>query len=110
MQTASYAYRNLESSKIRAHTPDSFNNDPIPRSNSTDAYFKNRLHLQDRRNRFSKPASKEVVSLLAGFLNLFLRPSRWRRYVPPKSRLKLNGLHGVISQKMIRFITTTVKT
>jgi hypothetical protein len=25
-------------------------------------------------------------------------------------RLKLNGLHGVISQKMIVFITTSVKT
>jgi hypothetical protein len=25
-------------------------------------------------------------------------------------RLKLNGLHGVISQKMILFITTAVKT
>jgi hypothetical protein len=34
-------------------------------------------------------------------LNLLLRPWRWRRYVPPKRRLKLNGLHGVISQKMM---------
>jgi hypothetical protein len=33
-----------------------------------------------------------------------------KRYVPPKRRLKLNGLHGVISQKMILFITTAVKT
>jgi hypothetical protein len=30
--------------------------------------------------------------------------------VPPKRRLKLNRLHGVISQKMILFITTAVKT
>jgi hypothetical protein len=40
------------------------------------------------------------------------RASRWR-YVPPKRPLKLNGLHrlhGVISQKMILFITTAVKT
>jgi hypothetical protein len=29
---------------------------------------------------------------------------------PPKPRLKLSGLHGVISQKMILFITTAVKT
>jgi hypothetical protein len=65
-----------------------------------------RLHLQGRRNRFSKPASKQVASLL----NIFLRPWRWRRYVPPKRRLKLNGLHGAISQKMILFITTAVKT
>jgi hypothetical protein len=33
-----------------------------------------------------------------------------RRYVPPKRRLKLNVLHGAISQKMILFITTAVKT
>jgi hypothetical protein len=43
-------------------------------------------------------------------LNLFLRPWRWRRYFPPKRRLELNGLHGVVSQKMILFITTAVKT
>jgi hypothetical protein len=30
-----------------------------------------------------------------------LRPWRWRRYFPPKRRVQLNGLHGVISQKMI---------
>jgi hypothetical protein len=36
-------------------------------------------------------------------LNLFLPPWRWRRCVPPKRRLKLNGLHGIISQKMTLF-------
>jgi hypothetical protein len=41
---------------------------------------------------------------------IFLRPWRWRRYVPPKRQLLHNGLHGVISQKMILFITTAVKT
>jgi hypothetical protein len=41
---------------------------------------------------------------------LFLRPWRWRRYAPPKRRLQLNGLHGVICQKMILFITTAVET
>jgi hypothetical protein len=45
-------------------------------------------------NRFSKPASKHL-------LNLFLRPWRWRRYVPPKRRLKLNGLHSIISQMIL---------
>jgi hypothetical protein len=40
----------------------------------------------------------------------FLRPWRWRRYVPPKRRLHLNRLHGVTSQKMILFIITSVKT
>jgi hypothetical protein len=43
-------------------------------------------------------------------LNLFLRPWRWRRYFPPKRGFKLNRLYGVKSQKMILFITTTVKT
>jgi hypothetical protein len=46
------------------------------------------LHLQGQRNRFSKPASKQMAE-------------DGKRYVPPKRRLKLNGLHGVISQKMI---------
>jgi hypothetical protein len=36
-------------------------------------------------------------------LKLFLPPWRWKRYIPPKHRLKLNGLHGVISQMMILF-------
>jgi hypothetical protein len=40
----------------------------------------------------------------------FLRPWRWGWYVPPKHQLTLNGLHGVISQKMVLFITTAVKT
>jgi hypothetical protein len=35
---------------------------------------------------------------------------RWRLYVPPKPLLTFNGLHAVISQKMIPFITTAVKT
>jgi hypothetical protein len=83
------------------------------------------LHLQGRRNKFSKNqqasrffclrvcSCKQVpgaTCLLAGLLNLFLRPWRWRRYVPPRRRLKLNGLHGAISQKIILFITTAVKT
>jgi hypothetical protein len=49
--------------------------------------------------------------LLAGFLlNFVLRPLRWWLYGPPKRRLTLNGLHGVISHKMVLFITTSVKT
>jgi hypothetical protein len=39
-----------------------------------------------------------------------LRPWRWRRYVPPKRRVQLYGLHGVIYQKKILFKTTAVKT
>jgi hypothetical protein len=53
---------------------------------------------------------KLTTCLLPGFLlNLFLRPWRWRRYVPPKRRLTFNGLQGVVFQKMILFITTAVK-
>jgi hypothetical protein len=33
-----------------------------------------------------------------------------RGYVPPRRLVQLNGLHGVISQKTILFITTAVKT
>jgi hypothetical protein len=40
---------------------------------------------------------------LVSLLNLFFRPWRWRRYVPPKRRLTLNGLHGVISQEIVLF-------
>jgi hypothetical protein len=59
-----------------------------------------RLHLQGRKNKFSKkPAWMQVASL----------PWWWRWYVPSKRRLALNGLHGVISQKIVLFITTTVR-
>jgi hypothetical protein len=61
------------------------------------------------------PCSPSSVSwglhlLARWFLAEFLRPWRWRRYVPPKLRLTLNGLHSVVSQKMVPFITTVVKT
>jgi hypothetical protein len=35
---------------------------------------------------------------------------RWRRYVPPKRGLSFNGPHGVISQKIVHFITIAVRT
>jgi hypothetical protein len=41
---------------------------------------------------------------------LILGPRRWRRHVPPKRRLTFNGLQGVISQKILLFITTAVRT
>jgi hypothetical protein len=62
-----------------------------------------RLHLQGRRRYVA-------TCFFVGLLNLFSRPWRWRRYVSPKRRLKLNGLQGVTSHKMILFITTAVKT
>jgi hypothetical protein len=40
--------------------------------------------------------------LLRWFIaQLIFLPWKWRRYIPPKRRLTLNGLHGVISQKMV---------
>jgi hypothetical protein len=45
----------------------------------------------------------------AGLLNLFLHPWRWRRYVPTERRLKLNGLHRLISQKTILFKTREIR-
>jgi hypothetical protein len=36
-------------------------------------------------------------------LSLCFRPWRWKRYVPPKRRLTLNGLRGVVSKKMVLF-------
>jgi hypothetical protein len=53
-----------------------------------------------------KPAWKQVESRA----RLIIQPWKWRRYIPPKRRLTLNGLHGVISQKMVLFITTAVRT
>jgi hypothetical protein len=37
------------------------------------------------------------------------RPWRWRRYVFPKCLLTFNGLHGVISQKIILFMDYSVR-
>jgi hypothetical protein len=33
------------------------------------------------------------------YLARLIQPWRWRQYVPPKSRLTFNGIHGVIFQK-----------
>jgi hypothetical protein len=35
---------------------------------------------------------------------IFFRPWSWSRYVPPKLRWTSNGLHGVITQKIVLFI------
>jgi hypothetical protein len=41
---------------------------------------------------------------------LIYRPWRWKLYVLPKRRFTFNGLHGIISQKMLLFITITAGT
>jgi hypothetical protein len=63
-------------------------------------------------NPMERSPSWEAVSRVAAqeVLFLWLSEVHCRVYVPPKRRLKPNELHGVISQKMILFITTAVKT
>jgi hypothetical protein len=47
----------------------------------------------------------------AGFsLGLFFDPEDRGGYVPPKHRFTVNGLHGVISQKIVLFIITSART
>jgi hypothetical protein len=48
--------------------------------------------------------------LLSRYHAVLIPPWRWRRYVPPKLLLTFNGLHGVISQKKVLFITTALRT
>jgi hypothetical protein len=57
-----------------------------------------RLHLQVRRisRARTQPESRWQAELI-------LRPWRWRWYVPPKRRLTFNGLHRVVSQKILLF-------
>jgi hypothetical protein len=73
-----------------------------------------RLHLQGRRivQRFAELFyDPEGLPLACSLLCwTILLPWRWKRYVPPKRRVPLNTLHGVISQKKILFKTTAVKT
>jgi hypothetical protein len=63
-----------------------------------------RLHLQGRPWRCLPPAFTLILA------QLLFRSWRCRRYFLPKHRLTLNGLHGVISQKMALFKTTAVRT
>jgi hypothetical protein len=44
------------------------------------------------------------------FVWFILRPWRWGQHVPPKRRLTIRGLHGVLSQKIVLFVTTAVET
>jgi hypothetical protein len=59
-----------------------------------------RLHLQGRKNVSSTRNQRENRWQAE---SLFFRLWIWSRYVPTKHRLTLNGLHGVISQKMVLF-------
>jgi hypothetical protein len=59
-----------------------------------------RLHFRVE-EQFSKPSSLPLAYSRVAWT--ILRPWRWWRYVPPKRLVLLNGLHGVIFQKMILF-------
>jgi hypothetical protein len=65
-----------------------------------------RLHLQGRRSR-----ALLATYFHAGFLlGLFFDPEDGWQYVPLKRWLTFNRLQGVITQKIVLFITTTVRT
>jgi hypothetical protein len=68
-----------------------------------------RLHLQGQKISRKQEISVNLLSRWAP-ARLIFRPWKWKRYVPSKRRLTLNGLHGVISQTMVLFITTAVRT
>jgi hypothetical protein len=74
-----------------------------------------RLHLQGQDNKLRKKLAWKhpllAICFHAGFfLSLLFWPWKWRRYVPPKRRLTFKGLHSVISQNMVLFITTAMRT
>jgi hypothetical protein len=58
-------------------------------------------------SRYKKNTCK--FSLFCSHLYL-AQPWRWRRFVPPKCWLTFNGLYGVICQKIVLCIPTTVRT
>jgi hypothetical protein len=66
-----------------------------------------RLHLQGRRISRERNQRERRCQEPS---RLILLPWRRRQYVTPKHRLIFNGLHGVISQKIVLFITTAVRT
>jgi hypothetical protein len=69
--------------------------------------------LKVNQQRFKETCRKQAAChlLLCWFLTrLILRPWKMKVYVPPKRRSTFNRLHGVISQKIILFITTAVRT
>jgi hypothetical protein len=55
-------------------------------------------------------SSLKVNRRFGGTYRLHFQGRRWMRYVPTTRQLTFNGLRGVISQKIVRFITTAVRT
>jgi hypothetical protein len=61
------------------------------------------------KNKPSKPLPCHLLSRWY-LAQLPLRTWRWRRYVPPKCRLTVIGIHSATSEKIVGlFITTTVR-
>jgi hypothetical protein len=63
----------------------------------------NRLHLEGQKITSARNQRASRWQVLARWFlaQLIFWPWRWKRYVPPKFRLILNWLHGVISQKVV---------
>jgi hypothetical protein len=71
-------------------------------------YFRGAYYLHFQCQRISQSSACHLLS--CWFLAwLILWPWRWRHCALPKCRLFLNGLHGIISQKLELIITTAVR-
>jgi hypothetical protein len=71
------------------------------------------LHLHRRRiSRTRNQHESRWQAEPGGWFLVWLNPQPWKwgLYIPPKRQLTVNGLHGVISQKIVLFITTAVRT
>jgi hypothetical protein len=60
-----------------------------------------RVHLQGRIIRRTRNQRERRWQAELTYSRFILRSRRWRRYVPPKRRSTFNGLHGLISQKIL---------
>jgi hypothetical protein len=68
-----------------------------------------RLHLQNRKIKLARNQCESRWQALApaftfDLARLIFRSWRWKRNVPPKRQLTINGLHGVISQKIVLLV------
>jgi hypothetical protein len=79
----------------------------VPSLRMVELYLHSPVCLQSRR--ISQAAGKKQATSSRHMLSrwflaqLIFRSWRWRGYIPPKLRFTLNGLHGIISRKMVLF-------
>jgi hypothetical protein len=105
----------VASIQFRSFHPEAYCLPPSPQRIKQALDFKNCFYQE-----YYLPGYNAVYSVKAGrkhsqlsrwyLARLILRPWRWSRYVPPKRRSTFNGLHGVISQETVLFITTAMRT